>query len=62
MTDKPSYEDLEQLYFAQCALTDAFAEKAREHGDSALRARIAELEQNLAAVNARLIKQNGEVT
>lgn len=59
-TRRPSYDDLEQLYFAQCALTDAFAEKAKEQGDATLRARIVELEQQLATVNARLIAQNVE--
>lgn len=55
---KPTYDRLEVMYFDQCAATDRFAEKAREGGDPALRARIAELEQQLATMNARLIVQN----
>lgn len=58
--EKPSYAELERMYFDQCAATDAWSEKAREHGDEALNARIAELEQQLATVNARLIKANME--
>lgn len=57
---KMSYEQLEAAYFDQCAATDRFAEKAREGGDQALKERIAELEQQLATVNARLITQNTE--
>lgn len=58
---KMSYEQLEAAYFDQCAATDRFAEKAREGGDPALKARIAELEQQLATVNARLAAANAQV-
>lgn len=58
MTSQPTYAQLEQMYFDQCAATDAWAAKVQEHGDAALKERIRELEQQLATVNAHLIAAN----
>ncbi len=55
---EPSYADLELMYSEQCKLTDEFSEKARNAGDPALKARIAELEGHLATVNERLTTAN----
>lgn len=53
--DNPTYEQLESMYLDQCEATDMWAEKAREQGDTAKNARIAELEKSLAIVNSNLI-------
>jgi hypothetical protein len=54
----PTYAELEAMYFAQCRCTDEWAAKYRAEVerkcDSALLARISELEQSLAQVNYRL--------
>lgn len=51
-------ERLQALYDAQCGCTDEWAEKYRAEverkADATLLARVAELEQALASVNARL--------
>lgn len=53
-----TYDELEGMYFAQCQCTDEWAAKAEAaieaKADATLLARIAELEGQLAKVNARL--------
>jgi hypothetical protein len=43
----------EAMYFAQCSVTDELRAKLEEGSDKTLKERIAELEANLATMNAR---------
>ena len=56
--DTAGYWGMQELYAAQCACTDEWAEKYRAQverkADATLLQRVAELEDALAVVNARL--------
>jgi hypothetical protein len=55
---KPTYEELESMYFAQCACTDEWAEKAREKSDGTLLQKIADLQALLDRANATITERN----
>jgi hypothetical protein len=55
---KPTYEELESMYFAQCACTDEWAAKAREKSDGTLLQKIADLQALLDRANATITERN----
>jgi len=63
--DSVSYADLREMYLAQCACTDEWAEKYRKaiykRADATLTARVNELELALASVNKALSERGEEL-
>lgn len=55
---KPTYEELESMYHAQCACTDEWAEKARQKSDGALLQQISDLQGLLDRANATITERN----